>query len=35
MAKGLQIRLVEEESCATPVRDNVVHIRRFDQLPLL
>lgn len=35
MAKGLQIRLVEEEPCASPVRDDVVHIRRFDELPLL
>ena len=35
MAKGLQIRLVEEESCASPVRDDVVHIRRFRQLSLL
>lgn len=35
MAKGLQIRLVKEEPCASPVRDDVVHIRRFRQLPLL
>ena len=35
MTKGLQIRLVEEESCASPVRDDVVHIRRFRQLSLL
>lgn len=35
MAKGLQIRLVKEKPCASPVRDDVVHIRRFRQLPLL
>lgn len=35
MAKGLQIRLVKEELRASPVRDDVVHIRRFLQLPLL
>lgn len=35
MAKGLQIRLVEEKPCASPVRDDVVHIRRFRQPPLL
>lgn len=35
MAKGLQIRLVKEEPCASPVRDDVVHIRRFLQLSLL
>lgn len=35
MAKGLQIRLVEEKPCASPVRDDVVHIRRFRQLSLL
>lgn len=35
MAKGLQIRLVKEELRASPVRDDVVHIRRFRQLPLL
>ena len=35
MAKGLQIRLVEKKPCASPVRDDVVHIRRFRQLPLL
>ena len=35
MAKGLQIRLVEEKPCASPVRDDVVHIRRFLQLSLL
>ena len=35
MAKGLQICLVEEELRASPVRHDVVHIRRFDQLPLL
>lgn len=35
MAKGLQIRLVEEKPCASPVRDDVVHIRRFLQPPLL
>ena len=34
MAKGLQIRLVEEEPCASPVRDDVVHIRRLHKLPL-
>lgn len=35
MAKGLQIRLVKEELRASPVRDDVVHIRRFRELPLL
>lgn len=35
MAKGLQIRLVKEKPCASPVRDDVVHIRRFRQPPLL
>ena len=35
MAKGLQIRLIKEEPCTSPVRDDVVHIRRFRQLPLL
>lgn len=35
MAKGLQIRLVKEELRASSVRDDVVHIRRFLQLPLL
>ncbi len=35
MAKGLQIRLVEKKPCTSPVRDDVVHIRRFRQLPLL
>lgn len=35
MAKGLQIRLVEEKPCASTVRDDVVHIRRFRELPLL
>lgn len=35
MAKGLQIRLIKEELRASPVRDDMVHIRRFRQLPLL
>ena len=35
MAKGLKIRLVKEELRASPVRDDVVHIRRFLQPPLL
>lgn len=35
MAKGLKIRLVKEELRASSVRDDVVHIRRFRQLPLL
>lgn len=35
MAKGLKIRLVKEELRASPVRDDVVHIRRFLELPLL
>ena len=35
MAKGLQVCLVEEKPCASPVRDDVIHIRRFLQLSLL
>lgn len=35
MAKGLQIRLIKEKPCASPVRDDVVHIRRFRELSLL
>lgn len=35
MAKGLQISLIKEEPCAATVRDDVVHIRRFRQPPLL
>lgn len=35
MTKGLKIRIVKEELRASPVRDDVVHIRCFRQLPLL